>query len=484
MRFKNLITVALTLFLGLSSSVYAQEFEMSGEYSYVDKVFGYASELYIDDTLSKEEILIKALNKYLEENPDAVLDIVRAGFSQIDDYTQFYSYDEYHEYVNNINHTFYGIGVIIQKEGDYIQIVTLLDDGSAAEAGIQVGDKISKVNGVSMKGKSVDAVQQAVVGELNTSVTVTVLRDNEEYTYELTRRPVSAATIDYIVFNNNVAYVSVINFAQDTATEFKKMLSELDELGVSEIILDLRNNPGGYLISAVEIAELIVPEGIIVQTMYRNNENNFTYYSKLKDVKYKFAVLVNENTASAAEILTGALQDSGVGTVIGKKTFGKAVIQEMFSLIDSNTFKITTGRYLTRDGREINEKGLEPDIEVENTTKPINMSDYKGFNYAVECCFGDKCDNVLTAKERMSLLGYIISSDDNTFDSELEAAVLDFQIANNLRATGSLNKTTMSKIDDEFSKKETIVDNQLYKAFEHFGGTRNELDSFLNSYNE
>lgn len=449
------------------------------QYDYFDKILGYASEMYIDENVTKEEILNRTIKKYLSDNPEVVSELLKDAFSELDEYSEYYTFDEYVEYVNNLNHTFYGIGVIIQKEGEYVKITQVLDGGSAITAGILSGDYIVKVNGEDMRGKSIDYVQSAVTGELNSEVTITVLRNNTEYTYTLIRRPVSETTVSHLILDDETAYVGVINFAQKTADEFKDTLSALESEGIYNIILDLRNNPGGYLDAAVKIAEMIIPQGVIVQTIYRQEENNRTYYSTLNNPKFSFAVLVNENTASAAEILTGAIQDSGVGTVFGVDTYGKAVIQEAFNMRNGDSFKITTGKYLTRNGREINKIGLKPDFEVLNTTKPIDVSKFPEIIYNEPTSFGDIHKNVSTIKERLVYLGYPITDLDENYDADLEAYVLDFQISKGLTPTGVLDRITMVQIENAFAQCEQIVDNQLYKAYEYFGGTEEELDKIL-----
>jgi len=482
-NYKRVTAIVLVIISLMSLSVFAAEDE-NVEYNYLDKMFGYASELYIDESITKEEILNIAIKNYLKENPDAIVDLLKAGFSGLDEYCEYYSGDEYQNYVNNINHTFYGIGVVIQKDGEYVKINKVLEGGSAEEVGLCEGDLISRVNGEDMKGKSIDYVQAKVVGELNTEVEVTVLRGGLENTYTLTRRQVNETTVNSLILDNKTAYVSIMNFAIKTASEFSDILAELDEKGITQIILDLRNNPGGYLISAVDIAKMIVPEGIIVQTMFRQEENNITYYSDLKNPKYKFAVLVNENTASSAEILTGAMQDSGVGRVFGTTTYGKAVIQDVFNMRNGDSFKITTGRYLTRNGREINKKGIDPDVEVPNTTEPIDVSKYRTIDYSKETSYGDRDENVSVIKERLMMLGYMLNNKDNLFDTDLEAYVLDFQLSKGLTPTGRLDRITMVQIENSFAATETLVDNQLYEAYEYFGGTREALDKLLEGESE
>ncbi len=446
----------------------------SVEYNTFDKLMNYAAQLYIDQDISVEDLKEEAVSKLLEEHPELLDQLLKAGFSSLDQYSEFFTGEEFLDYVNDLNHTFYGIGVTIQKNGEYVEVVNCLDGGSAKEAGLAIGDKIYAVDGESAVGKTLSDVQKMITGELNTTVNVTVLRGDAEKSFTLTRKPVSADTVAHTVLEGNIGYITIINFAEKTDTEFANVLKDLDEQGVTEIILDLRDNPGGYLISAVNIAKMIVPEGVIVQTMFRQEEKNETFYSELKNPKYRFAVLVNQNTASAAEVLAGAMQDSKIGYLIGDTTYGKAVIQEMFQLSNGG-FKITTGHYLTRDGHEINKIGIDPDEQVMNTTQKVNMSRFTPFDYKIKWKVGEESDSVLAAKERLRLMGYYQGSMDTYFDTELESAVNQFQADTELYPYGVLDISTQVRIENEFYKREELVDNQLYTAYEYFGGDRQVL---------
>lgn len=446
----------------------------SVEYNTFDKLMNYAAQLYIDQDISVEELKEEAVSKLLEEHPELLDQLLKAGFSSLDQYSEFFTGEEFLDYMNDLNHTFYGIGVTIQKNGEYVEVVNCLDGGSAKEAGLAIGDKIYAVDGESAVGKTLSDVQKMITGELNTTVNVTVLRGDAEKSFTLTRKPVSADTVAHTVLEGNIGYITIINFAEKTDTEFANVLKDLDEQGVTEIILDLRDNPGGYLISAVNIAKMIVPEGVIVQTMFRQEEKNETFYSELKNPKYRFAVLVNQNTASAAEVLAGAMQDSKIGYLIGDTTYGKAVIQEMFQLSNGG-FKITTGHYLTRDGHEINKIGIDPDEQVMNTTQKVNMSRFTPFDYKIKWKVGEESDSVLAAKERLRLMGYYQGSMDTYFDTELESAVNQFQADTELYPYGVLDISTQVRIENEFYKREELVDNQLYTAYEYFGGDRQVL---------
>jgi len=448
----------------------------SVEYNTFEKLMNYAAQLYIDDSVTPEQLTEAAVSKLLSEKPELLDELLKAGFSSLDEYSEFYTAEEYESYFNNLNHTFYGIGVTIQKIGDYIVVVNCIDDGSAKSAGVIPEDKIIRVDGEDVIGLPLNVVQSKVTGELNTTVTITVLRDGKEIDFTLTRKPVSDITVEYGTLPENIGYISVTNFAMKTDQEFLKALDFMQTKGITNIILDLRDNPGGYLISAVNIAKLIVPEGVIVQTMFRQEEKSETFYSALKEPKFKFAVLVNQNTASAAEVLSGAMQDSGIGFLIGETTYGKAVIQETFRLANGG-FKLTTGHYLTRNGHEINLIGIEPDEYIVNTTQKVDMSKYTKFDYKIKWKVTEESDSILAAKERLRLMGYYYGNLDSYFDLELESAITKFQTDTGLYPYGVLDISTQVRIENEFYKKEELVDNQFYTAYEYFGGTRADFES-------
>lgn len=469
-KFKRVTAAAISAVMLFGGIVHAQEAETESAYDYFTRLMTYAAQLYIDEDVSTEEIIKQAIEKAMEENPEMVTQLVKAGFSSLDEYTEYYTPQEYIDFINSMNHTFYGIGVIIQKRDEYVEITNCLEDGSAAAAGVQMGDKIIRVDGKDAVNKPLDVVQNMVTGELDTEVTVTVLREDREIDFTLVRKPVSQNTVSYGILEGNIGYIDIINFAQNTDTEFGEAIEYMGENNVENIILDLRDNPGGYLISAVNTAKLIVPEGIIVQTMYRDESHNEIYYSNLEEAKYKFAVLVNENTASAAEVLAGAMKDSGVGYLIGQTTYGKAVIQDMFTMREG-AFKITTGHYLTRDGHEINKKGIEPDEYVANAEVQVNPNNYTPFDYKIKWKIGETGEAVKAAKERLGRMGYYYGNLNSEFDAELEKAVYDFQQHAELFPYGVLDISTQVAIENEFYKtQKDITDTQIRTAYSYFGG--------------
>lgn len=481
MKFKGVISIVSALVLAFGQTCFAKDDNVSEKksdsvkYDYFTTLMTYASELYIDEEITADEIIEQAIKKALEENPEFLDAVLKAGFSSLDDYSEYYTAEEFLNYMNNMNHIFYGIGVVISQVGDYIEITECMKTGSAASAGMLPGDKIIKVDGKDAVKKTMNEVQSMIAGELDTEVEVTVLRQDREIAFKLKRCEVSAQTVSYAIFKNNIGYISIVNFANQTDAEFAETLKVFDEYGVKNIILDLRDNPGGYLLSAVNIAKQIVPEGIIAQTIYRQEEKNETFYSTLKEPKYKFAVLVNGNTASAAEILASAMQESKIASLVGITTYGKGVIQDMYRLA-SGGFKLTTGYYLTRDGNAINEKGIEPDEYIVNPMQRVNMSKYTQFDYKTKPQVGQTHENVRAAKERLRGLGYYEGEINEIFDPDLEKAVYDFQADTNLYPYGVLDISTQVKIENEIYVTEEVVDKQFEKAYELMGGNVEDLE--------
>ena len=471
MKLKKLFALVTAILLTFTWTSFAAE----DEYDNIEQIFNYAANLYIDDAVTGSDIMGEAIKSLFEEDPDLASKLLKAGFASLDDYSEFYTAEEYELFNKNINHIVYGIGVIIQQTGDYVRVMSVLDDGAAKAAGVMEGDEIAKVDGVDVKGESIDKVQDMVVGELDTEVTVTFLRDGREVTYTMKRGEVKGVTVGHSVLKGDIGYLRIVNFSRDTANEVADALEDFDSKGVTNVIIDLRDNPGGYLDQAVYVASFFVPEGIIVSTVYRSEWENESFYSRQTNLKYNPVVLVNENTASAAEVLASAIQDSEAGILIGEKTYGKGVIQQMFEIWDGCAFKLTTGKYYTRNGRDINGGGIEPDEEIYNTTKKIDMSRYTAFDYTNKPQTGDYSGNTKAAKERLRILGYYQGDVDDYYDSLLAKAVSEFQEENELFPYGVLDISTQKKLEEVFSDLDEIVDNQIIRAYGYFGGNPTEL---------
>lgn len=473
MKLKKTIASVLTAaMLVAPASAFAQT---SKEYDTYNKILDFIENSYIDETVTREKLLEEAISSYLEDNPKRLVELLKSTFDGLDEYSEFFTLEEFQSFIDNVNNVSYGIGVVIQELDGYVTVTSCLDGGGAAAAGMQSGDKIIRVDGKGVVGLSMDAVRSMVVGERYTDVCVAVLRDGKEYEYTITRDSVKNVTVSSAVLEGDIGYIAISTFADTTALEFATVLSSLEDEGVENIILDLRNNGGGVTDAAISIAKMIVPKGVIITLEHRQEEKSTVYMSELEEVNHKFAVLVNENTASAAEILASAMQESGVGVLVGDGTYGKAVAQEAFVLADAyGGVKLTTARYLTRNGNEINKVGITPDVVVLNEKRPVDTSKYTAFEYSEKYKVGDSGQSVRAAEERLSKMGFNVGEVDDEFTAETENAVYRFQEENGLYPYGVLDISTQVKINNIFYNMTELVDKQLDKAYELMGGTLTE----------
>ena len=450
------------------------EKQYSGEYTAFEQISEYISDAFIDDTYTTEDVMAQGLSKLLENNEPVLVELLKATLESMDDYSEFYTQEEYKEYQDQLNNTFYGIGITMQKKenNDYVEITGFTEgNDNAQNAGLRTGDLIYKVNGEDMTGLTTQAVRSKVVGEEGTTVDITVFRGNDELTFTVKRVAVSTATVSSAILDGNIGYIRITSFNFDTAGDFAYDLETMRENNVKKIILDLRDNGGGYVDAAIDVAEEIVPKGKIVDVKFRNKEYNATYTSQLEKKEFDFVLLVNEYTASASEILASAMQDSKAAQLVGTNTYGKAVIQNLYPLQNGSVFKLTTGQYITRNGREINKVGLQPDVYVENVTQNVDLDDYTPFDFETRNALGSSHPNVQAAKERLKLLGYYDGDTDSPlFDVKFKDALRTFQQVNDIFSYGVLDIPTQEVLDKVFSQVEIMTDYQFDKAYELLGG--------------
>lgn len=284
-----------------------------------------------------------------------------------DPYTYYLSADSLAEQVEKNSGHFVGIGVEIYAGDDvYIVVSSVTPGGPAEAAGILAEDKITEVDGESITGKTAADVSALVKGEEGTDVTLTIFRESTGEVLEktVTRQDIQVQTVSWRMMDDNIGYISITNFRENTYNQFKEALDTLEAEGMEKLVLDLRNNTGGLVKSAHEIGEELLPEGIMVYTMDKEGNREDTLCDDVyNDVP--MVVLVNGNSASAAEILAGAIQDTGRGELIGTTTFGKGLVQRLFTLPDGSGLNVTIQKYYTPNGTSIHGVGITPDYEVE-----------------------------------------------------------------------------------------------------------------------
>lgn len=322
-------------------------------------------------TMAKIRQIEKTLDTYYVEDYDKELaeELMYTGLAAGvgDPYTYYLSADSLAEQMEKNSGHFVGIGVEIYAGDDgYIVVSSVTPGGPAEAAGILAEDKITEVDGESITGKTAADVSALVKGEAGTDVTLTIFRESTGEVLEktVTRQDIQVKTVSWRMMDDNIGYIAITNFRENTYSQFKEALDMLEAEGMEKLVLDLRNNTGGLVKSAHEIGEELLPEGIMVYTMDKDGNREDTLCDDVyNDVP--LVVLVNGNSASAAEILAGAIQDTGRGQLIGTTTFGKGLVQRLFTLPDGSGLNVTIQKYYTPNGTSIHGVGITPDYEVE-----------------------------------------------------------------------------------------------------------------------
>lgn len=284
-----------------------------------------------------------------------------------DPYSAYYTKEEMEAVTESITGVYSGVGITmsVDNETGYILVVKVNKNSPAAEAGIKSDDYIVAVSGESVVGMDTSDVANKVRGEEGTTVDITFVRDGETFTKTLTRKSIEEETIEYEMMENKTGYVLVSKFEVVTADSFSKAIEDLKSQGMERLIIDLRDNPGGSVDVANQLGEYLIPEGILTYIEDKaGNRNDYTCSGK-QTWNGPLAVLVNGNSASASEIIAGAVKDYGTGKLIGTKTYGKGIVQTTTTLSDGSAVKYTFAKYYTPNGENIHGKGIEPDIEVE-----------------------------------------------------------------------------------------------------------------------
>lgn len=301
-----------------------------------------------------------------------------------DPYSTVLAGDTFNSFMETTNGEYGGIGVVMGLDGNgSIRIFNVFEGSAAEKAGIQSGDTILSVDGTSVDELGLTGTAQAVRGENGTEVNLAISRNGEPLTFTVNRSNVSLPTVLSRMVEGNIGYIHIFTFSRHTPDEFKKQLSTLKDQGCEKLIIDLRMNPGGMIDSVVAVADQILTGGTVVSyhTMHQGSEN-FTI--KGIDNPMPMAVLIDKNSASASEILAGAVQDKKEGTIIGETSYGKGTVQAVYPDGNREALKISIAEYRTAAGRIIDKKGIVPDIPVEQTGHPFSFSSDNVLQKAVD----------------------------------------------------------------------------------------------------
>lgn len=331
------------------------------------------TQLPLDDLRKFTEVFSRIKDAYVEEVSDRKLleSAIKGMLSDLDPHSTYLAPKDYEELEESTSGEFGGLGIEVGMENGFVKVIAPIDDTPAQKAGVQAGDLIIKLDEKPVKGMSLEEAVKLMRGKPGTVLTLTIMREGENAPIEIDveRDVIKVTSVKSRMIDNGYGYVRITQFQADTGSQFLKALDSLEADYGSDLdglVIDLRNNPGGVLQAAVETADALLDEGLIVYTEGRIQSSRLRFSAKAGDVMADtpIVVLINGGSASASEILAGALQDHERAVIMGTQSFGKGSVQTVIPLDETHAIKMTTARYYTPDGRSIQATGIKPDIEV------------------------------------------------------------------------------------------------------------------------
>ena len=382
--YKMVMLVVLTAFLTfIFTTIYiTKKYNLSDGDQTISALFSASSSS--DDKLAKSLKNIKSILKkyYLNDiDEDKAIDGAIEGYvsSLGDQYTEYIPKDEMEDYTQNLMGNYVGIGIYMSQntKDNTIVVLTPIKYSPAEEAGILPGDIIKKINDVEYTGENMTAAANNIKGAEGTKVKLEIQRGQEIKTFEITRKKITTNPVIAEKLDNNIGYLEVTSFDENTAGNFKSKYEELKAQGIDSLIIDLRNNGGGLVEEALKIADYIVPKGKeLLVTVDKDGKEKVEKSKEDVLIDMPIVVLVNKNSASSSEILAGALKDLNEATIVGTTTYGKGVIQQFLTLRDGSGLKVTVEEYYTPNRTKINGVGIEPNEKIElpeTITNPLTV---------------------------------------------------------------------------------------------------------------
>ena len=378
--FKYILFIVTIILLNVSSKVYSQN---------IDKLYEKI------DLFS--EVLETIQNEYVEDvdQAEAMESAINGLLQSLDPYSSYMNQETFEESQSETSGEFGGLGIEGSMEAGVVKVITPIDDTPAARAGIKAGDYIVKINAEQVRGKTLMEAVNLMRGPVGTSIEITVRRKGlkKAKIFKITREIIEIKSVISKLIDNKVGYLRLRAFNQNSSDQLKKEISKIEKnKKLVGYILDLRNNPGGLLTQAIEISDFFLDDGEIVSTKGRKNKENRKFFARKGDrIKGKpLIVLINNGSASASEIVAGALQDQKRAVLLGEATFGKGSVQSIIPLKNKGALRLTISKYYLPSGKSISEVGVLPDIKIEEKGEEfsINTETDNQLNYAIKLLIG------------------------------------------------------------------------------------------------
>ena len=434
--------------IGYTRGMSSKQSWRSGDWSKLDEALFAIEQYYLEET-DREKIIEGALSGLVG--------------SLDDPYSEYLSIEDLEDMQIQLGNDYQGIGVEVTMENNRVTVVMPFAGSPAQEAGLLPGDQIVEVNGVNIEGLPLTEAVKDIRGEAGTEVTLGIIREGLPSIFQVTikRATIERSSVEVEMLPDGIGYLVLTQFAESSGKEFAQGIRELKKQGMKGLVLDLRDNPGGYLDVAAEIGRQIVPKGLIVYTEDRNGKRTGEYTSSLRDRGFPMVVLINENSASASEIIAGALQDNNV-PMIGATSYGKGTVQSSYELGDGSYVKLTTNKFFTPKGKEIQGNGVTPDYPV-----PMDMVNRLPNLYFLGTQeLGSEALHIYQLQAMLEALGYLEGKATGIYDQATAEAVAAFQRANKLSPSGKLDRETTDVLNQRWEKYTRDSDAQLQKAVE------------------
>ncbi|MCT4584390.1 MAG: S41 family peptidase [Peptostreptococcaceae bacterium] len=428
-----------------------------------------------NDKIIKDEEFFRAIKSYILNNYEGEISeeeliegAVDGMFEKLDKHSYYMPVDESTQFIEKTSGEFFGIGASIGVRDDQLKILKVIENTPAQKAGLLKDDIILQIDGQDIvDAKKIDKHIEKIRGEKGTIVTLGILRGTNKIDISITRDKIEINPVTKKIIANHIGYLKIEDFNKNVSKNINEAIETLEKQSVKKLVLDLRSNPGGSLSEVILVAQNFIDKGTIVSVNYSDGTKKTikSYGAKKFD---DVVVLINNGSASASEILAGAIQDTNSGLLVGKKSYGKGTVQELKKFKNDESLKLTIGRYYLPSGRSINDTGLVPDYDIDRFKDEDIVKDNLSIDTKSDIIINEVGLEVVRLQNMLEALGYQIADGSGMYNESTKNAVSSFQTAHALNSTGIANIDTTKKILTSYAElmRKEEFDEQLKKAIE------------------